>query len=43
MDSAQDSDLAPFLGDLSQSEKRSEIKQPLVHSQGTFVHKSMHF
>ena len=30
MDSAQDSDLAPFLGDMSQSEKLSEIKPPLA-------------
>ena len=30
MDSAQESDLAPFFGDLSQSEKLSEIKPPLV-------------
>ena len=29
LDSAQDSDLAPFLGDLSPSEKLSEIKPPL--------------
>ena len=29
---AQDSDLAPFWGDLSQSEKNSEIKPPLVSS-----------
>ena len=29
MDSTQDSDLAPIFGDLSQSEKLSEIKPPL--------------
>ena len=29
MDSAQDIDLAPFFGDLSQSKKLSEIKPPL--------------
>ena len=29
MDSAQGSDLAPFLGDSSQSEKFSDIKPPL--------------
>ena len=27
---AQESDLAPFIGDLSKSEKKSEIKPPLV-------------
>ena len=31
MDSAQESDLAPFFGDLSQSEKLSEIKPPLQY------------
>ena len=30
VDIAQDSDLAPFLGDLSQSEKLSHLKPPLV-------------
>ena len=30
MDSSKDSDLACFLGDLSQSEKLSEIKPPLL-------------
>jgi len=30
VDSAQDSDFAPFFGDLSQSEKLSEIKLSLV-------------
>ena len=30
MDSAQSCDLAPIFGDLSHSEKLSEIKQPLV-------------
>ena len=30
MDTAQESDLAPFFVDLSQSEKLSEIKLPLV-------------
>ena len=30
MHSAQKSDLAPIFGDLSQSEKLSEIKPPLV-------------
>jgi hypothetical protein len=29
VDSAQDRDLAPIFGDLSQSEKLSEIKPPL--------------
>ena len=32
MDSAQDSDLAHFLGDLSQCEKLSEIKPPLQYN-----------
>ena len=31
MDSAQGTDLKPFLGDLSQNEKRSEIKPPLPY------------
>ena len=31
MDSAQESDLAPFFEDLSQSEKLSEIKPPLQY------------
>ena len=30
MDRAQESDLAPFLGDWSPIEKKSEIKPPLV-------------
>ena len=30
MDSAQESDLAPLFGDLSQNEKLSEIKPPLA-------------
>ena len=32
VDSAQGPDLAPFYGDLSQSEKISEVKPPLVFS-----------
>ena len=30
MDSAQDSNLAPFIGDFNQCENLSEIKEPLV-------------
>ena len=37
---AQDRDLAPFLGDLSQSEKLSEIKPPLLHHLTTNEYKS---
>ena len=37
MNSAQDSDLAPFLGDWSQTEKLSEIKLPLMHTQRRLV------
>ena len=37
MDSAQDSDLAPFLRDWRQSEKLSEIKLPLIDTQSRLV------
>ena len=36
-DRAQDSDLATFLGDQSQSENLYEIKLPLIHTQNRLV------
>ena len=41
MDSAQDSDLAPFLRDLRHSAKLYEIKPPLAH--GLTYTKFVHF
>ena len=37
MESAQGSDLTPFLGDLSQSENFSEIKLPVIKSLFTLI------
>ena len=36
MDNAQEGELAPYFGDLSQSEKLSEIQLPLVKYVGIF-------
>ena len=41
MDNAQDTDLAPYFGDFSQSEKLSEIKPPLGDSKVFFLCENM--